>query len=179
MRQVLSAECGVRIKGRLALVTVMALAMLLAIEGGVEAGECRVVVRSHAAHRAHGVYAPFALFQVGSALREEPIAERAAEIALARFLARIEAADGDGALQPSTLKPGPSTLVRRSCVSCHGGAAPKAGLDLSNLAALSAGQRLKAVARVVSDEPARRMPPGKSLAPAEIGEVLQELSGSE
>jgi mono/diheme cytochrome c family protein len=69
------------------------------------------------------------------------------------------------------------SLVARSCISCHGGAAPKAGLDLSDLGALTPQQRLAAVARVVSDDAALRMPPDRALAPGEIGAVLQELAG--
>jgi mono/diheme cytochrome c family protein len=70
------------------------------------------------------------------------------------------------------------SLVARSCISCHGGTAPKAGLDLSDLGALTPQQRLAAVARVVSDDAALRMPPDRALAPGEIGAVLQELAGS-
>lgn len=68
------------------------------------------------------------------------------------------------------------STIARSCVACHGGTAPKAGLDLTDLTRLTPQQRLQAVARVVSDDPSVRMPPSRPLPPAEIGRVLQELS---
>jgi len=72
-----------------------------------------------------------------------------------------------------------STLLEQKCAQCHGGAAPKAGLDLSNPVSLSPQQRLAAVARVVSDDAELRMPKGSTLSPSEIGRLLQELSSSE
>jgi hypothetical protein len=153
--------------------------LILVMLGTAAGDDCRTVLRSagrsgHAVQRAEIERLVF--FQVGSALREEAVAQRAAEIALARFLALLQPRASDG-LRPSAVgEEGSTSAVRRSCVSCHGGAAPEAGLDLANLEKLSAADRLEAVARVVSDDPARRMPPGPGLAPAEIGTVLQELS---
>lgn len=72
-----------------------------------------------------------------------------------------------------------STLLEQKCAECHGGAAPKARLDLSNPVGLSPQQRLAAVARVVSDDAELRMPKGNTLSPSEIGRLLQELSSSE
>ena len=72
-----------------------------------------------------------------------------------------------------------STLLEQKCAQCHGGAAPKAGLDLSNPVSLSPQQRLAAVARVVSDDAELRMPKGSTLSPSEIGRLLQELSSPE
>ncbi len=72
-----------------------------------------------------------------------------------------------------------TVLVIQKCAKCHGGEAPKAGLDLSQATTLTTKQRLAAVARVVSDDPDERMPKGAALSPAEIGRVLQELSQSE
>lgn len=72
-----------------------------------------------------------------------------------------------------------TTFINQQCAKCHGGEAPKAGLDLSDPSTLTPEQRLKAVARVVSDDADLRMPKGGSLSPGEIGRVLQELSVSE
>lgn len=70
----------------------------------------------------------------------------------------------------------PAGIIQQKCGHCHGGEAPKAGLDLTDLAALDVTRRLEAVRRVVSDDAALRMPKGAALTPAEIGAVLQELS---
>lgn len=72
-----------------------------------------------------------------------------------------------------------ATFISQKCAQCHGGEAPKAGLDLSDPSTLTPEQRLKAVARVVSDDADLRMPKGGTLSPGEIGRVLQELSVSE
>lgn len=75
--------------------------------------------------------------------------------------------------------PSRATLLEQRCATCHGGDAPKAGIDLSHPAGLSPAQRLSAVARVVSDDADLRMPKGTTLSASEIGRVLQELSSSE
>jgi mono/diheme cytochrome c family protein len=72
----------------------------------------------------------------------------------------------------------PHSIVARSCRSCHAGNAPAAGLDLSDLTRLEPRQRLQAIARVVSDDPAVRMPRGSTLSPADIGAAIQELSAA-
>ncbi|MGE0609965.1 MAG: c-type cytochrome domain-containing protein [Pirellulales bacterium] len=69
-----------------------------------------------------------------------------------------------------------ASSIAQSCLACHGPKSPQAGLDLSNLEKLSAGQRLKAIARVASDDPNLRMPPGQPLAPAAMSQLLQQLS---
>jgi hypothetical protein len=70
----------------------------------------------------------------------------------------------------------PPSPVAASCLGCHAGATPEAGLDLSDLGRLAPEWKLKAVSRVVSDDERLRMPKGRPLAPAEIGRLLQELS---
>ncbi len=72
-----------------------------------------------------------------------------------------------------------TTLINQKCAQCHGGEAPKAGLDLSDPSTLNPEQRLKAIARVVSDDADLRMPKSGTLSPGEIGQVLQALSASE
>jgi mono/diheme cytochrome c family protein len=94
---------------------------------------------------------------------------------------RIVAKVLKGLQATGTVKPleAPPSLVTRSCVQCHGGATPKAGLDLSRPDALSAEQRLACVARLLTDDAEKRMPPkasGVTLSAEELGKVLQELS---
>lgn len=69
-----------------------------------------------------------------------------------------------------------ATWIRRSCLSCHNVNKAEGGLDLSDLAKLSSEQRLTAIKRVVSDDPAVRMPPSVELEPAALGGLVQELS---
>lgn len=68
------------------------------------------------------------------------------------------------------------SLVVRTCGKCHGGAAPAGGFDLADFSRLTAADRLHAVARVVSDDAALRMPRGRTLSPAEIGALVQEFA---
>ncbi len=75
--------------------------------------------------------------------------------------------------------PTASSIVQQTCLACHGGVAPRAGLDLSHPEQLSPNQRLQAIARVVSDDATARMPPGPALKSAEIDRLLQELSQTE
>lgn len=70
--------------------------------------------------------------------------------------------------------PEPRSLVASSCAKCHSGPTPKAKLDLSG--ELLPAVRLRSIARILSDDPARRMPKGKSLDAQAIGLLIQELS---
>ncbi len=69
---------------------------------------------------------------------------------------------------------GATTLIAAQCGTCHGGAKPKADLDLTG--ALADSIRLKAIARLLSDDPEKRMPPQKELSPESLGHLIQELS---
>ncbi|HEX3658641.1 MAG TPA: hypothetical protein VHV55_22810 [Pirellulales bacterium] len=90
----------------------------------------------------------------------------------ARILARLTSA---GVIKPEAIP----SLVSKTCAGCHSGPQPKAGLDLSNLQALSPDIRLKCIGRVLSDDTSQRMPPvssGKTLSAEELGRLLQEFS---
>ncbi len=51
-------------------------------------------------------------------------------------------------------------VVQRSCVKCHSGESPKGGLDLNTrLSVLDADVRQSIIARVLSPDPKKRMPP--------------------
>jgi mono/diheme cytochrome c family protein len=72
-----------------------------------------------------------------------------------------------------------SSLVAKNCAQCHSGASAKGGLDLSDLARLDCETKLGAIARLLTDDPAQRMPPagsGVTLSADDLGKVLQELS---
>ncbi|HEY4309865.1 MAG TPA: hypothetical protein VGN12_10475 [Pirellulales bacterium] len=67
-----------------------------------------------------------------------------------------------------------TSLVTARCTRCHGATQPKAGLDLTR--ALDDATRLKAIARVLADDPQVRMPKGTELSPSELGQLIQELA---
>lgn len=65
----------------------------------------------------------------------------------------------------------PKSPLQKSCVSCHSGASPKKGIDLS-------GPIDDALARKASRQVLLgKMPPGKPLGPEDAGKVLEELAG--
>jgi mono/diheme cytochrome c family protein len=117
-----------------------------------------LIIREPAFFYAYSTYAPPA----ASAAAPVPPANEAAT--------NSPEASAENSVEPS------AGLVVRSCARCHSGAAPEGGLSLSDLSQLSAADRLHAVARVVSDDEALRMPRGAKLSPAEIGAVVQELT---
>jgi hypothetical protein len=81
----------------------------------------------------------------------------------------------DNALARTSNGAAPATsLVAARCTGCHGATQPKAGLDLTG--ALDDATRLKAIARVLADDPQVRMPKGAELAPSELGQLIQELA---
>lgn len=81
-------------------------------------------------------------YQVGAAVREEAIAERAAARALELFtaaLAKQGGLPGVGAPPDSardTLNTKVQGIFAAHCIRCHAGAEPKGGLDLTNFAAI-------------------------------------------
>ncbi len=67
----------------------------------------------------------------------------------------------------------PVRLLSATCVKCHGGAKPKAGLSLEHLDELTDEQRLKAVRMVLTE----RMPKGgPRLTAVEAGLILDALT---
>ncbi|MBS0207794.1 MAG: hypothetical protein JSS27_02470 [Planctomycetes bacterium] len=107
--------------------------------------------------------------QVGAATPLEGLEDRIA----AKVVRNLQAAGVNSALAA------PPSLIAKHCGSCHSGATPKAGLDLTSLAALGETQRLSCIARVLADDASQRMPPaasGAKLTAEEVGRLLQELS---
>lgn len=78
------------------------------------------------------------------------------------------------AARPQATAAKTASLVAAHCGRCHGATQPKAGLDLT--AALDDATRLKAIARVLADDPQLRMSKGEELGPDELGRLIQELS---
>lgn len=73
--------------------------------------------------------------------------------------------------------PLPMSLVSQHCAKCHkpaGSAWKKTELDLTG--ELSNATRLHMIQRILSDDPAKRMPRGKPLDAQAIGLLIQELS---
>lgn len=125
----------------------------------VDAGHCvrrqRVVLVQQHAYVAPVVAAqvayPVAYYQVGSAIREEAVAERAAILALEKFAAALQQQQGGngggvglppdsgGANEMDAVAQG---IVSASCVRCHSGPEPKGNLNLTDVTKLSREQRL-------------------------------------
>lgn len=73
--------------------------------------------------------------------------------------------------------PLPMSLVTQHCAKCHrpsGSAWKTTELDLTG--ELSNETRLHMIQRILSDDPAKRMPRGKQLTAQQTGEIIQELS---
>lgn len=106
----------------------------------------RVVIQSNGyGHSYRQAFVVQPLYQVGSALREEAIAQRAAELALQSLIQQLQ--EQQGVEQPGVTPSQPSraqAILNQNCVRCHAGANAKAGLDLSNGQALTEAQKLKA-----------------------------------
>lgn len=88
-------------------------------------------------------------YQVGAAIREEAIAERAARLALEKFAAALAEQQGlPGVGAPPDEKASKLAEVQAvftsRCARCHSGAEPKGGLDLTDITKLSDLQAHKA-----------------------------------
>lgn len=92
---------------------------------------------------------------------EDRMAARVAE----KVLGRISQA---GSIQAS------ATLLSKNCASCHSGNEAKGGFHVDT--PLSDAGRLKAITRILADDPVKRMPKGKTLAADELGRLIQEIS---
>ncbi|MCH8199460.1 MAG: hypothetical protein IIA54_05265 [Chloroflexi bacterium] len=110
----------------------LAFAVLSLIGGPVLADHCARRVRV----RRLAFVQPF--YQVGSALREEAIAQRAAERALEAFTQRLKTGLAETASTPNVAtNTQVGAVFRKDCLRCHSGPGAERGLDLSDPAALS------------------------------------------
>jgi len=99
----------------------------------------------------------------------------AAQLRVAQLRAELAALEAGGDVEEQS--PAPS-LVAQACAKCHNANPTAAGVvtDFSNLDALTCEQRLLAIGRILSNDPARRMPNGQTLDAQTIGLLIQELS---
>ncbi len=106
----------------------------------------RIVLRSHGhSHSYRQAFVVQPIYQVGSGLREEAIAQRAAELALQSLVQQLQTQQGiDNANLPAAQPNRAQAILNQNCVRCHSGANAKAGLDLANAQALTEAQKLKA-----------------------------------
>lgn len=142
---------------------------------------CAVQLNHHAVYAQpvvalQQIYPP-AYYSVGAAIQEDAIAERVA----AKVMERLAKA-GEQPAEPGAPEPIPGehaaitqSAVTQSCAKCHSGTNPKAGLNLTDPAALDCETRLKAIRAVLSQS----MPKGATLTPEAVGQVLGELAGEE
>lgn len=118
-------------------------------------------------------------YQVGSAVREEAIAKRAAELALEAFTKALQEQGGlPGVGAPpdtarDTLAAKVQAVLTNRCARCHSGADPKGGLDLTDLSKLDdlAAHKVELLARK------GKMPPpdnGGAPIPDEEAALLEE-----
>jgi mono/diheme cytochrome c family protein len=165
---------------------VLAVLSLCLFVGGYAFGgnkSCAVQLRHHHAVAVQPVIAlnqvyPPSYYSVGAAIQEEAIAERVASL----VLSKLAAMPAGQPAEPGAPEPIPGehaqlhqSAVNASCVKCHSGDSPKAGIDLTNLSDLDCETRLAAIRAVLNQS----MPKGGQLDPAEVGDVLTELAGED
>ena len=68
------------------------------------------------------------------------------------------------------------SLVQQHCASCHNATKQEGKLDLT--AALSSDVRLRSIQRLLTDDPAKSMPRGKTITDQQRGELISEISGN-
>ena len=95
---------------------------------------------------------------------EDDLADRIA----ARLAERI------GTLGTLAARPAAATLTTKHCAACHTGEGAKGGFRVDQ--PLDDAARLAAIEAVLHDDEAHRMPKGKTLAPEDLGPLIQELS---
>lgn len=152
-------------------------AATLALCAAATAGDCHhffaqpVVVKQVVAHHAVAqvVAYPQVFYQAGAGIEAEAIAERAAVRALAKFQA-IQAQRYQPQ-QTNVPPPAPMNIVAEKCGSCHGGAAPKAGLTLDGVTPIPCASVLESLRQIKDD----KMPKGGKLSPEEKGLLMEAL----
>ena len=158
------------------LLFVSIVAAVLSLCAAATAGDCHhffapVVAKQVVAHHAVAqvVAYPQVYYQAGQAIEAEAIAERAAVRALAKFQA-IQAQRYQPQ-QANVPPPAPQNIVAEKCGSCHGGAAPKAGLTLDGVTPVPCASVLESLRQIKDD----KMPKGGKLSPEEKGLLMEAL----
>lgn len=162
---------------RLLFVSIVAAGLSLC--AAATAGDCHhffapVVAKQVVAHHAVAqVVVPYVAPQIGyyagQNIEAEAIAERAAVRALAKFQA-IQAQRYQPQ-QANVPPPVPTNIVAEKCGSCHGGAAPKAGLTLDGVTPVPCASVLESLRQIKDD----KMPKGGKLSPEEKGLLMEAL----
>lgn len=80
------------------------------------------------------------------------------------------------AQQPAAAQAAKVSLVQQYCASCHGPTKQEGKLNLTG--ELSSDMRLKSIQRLLTDDPAKSMPKGKTITDQQRGELIAELSGN-
>lgn len=114
---------------------------------------------SYASQYSDNSYGGYAASGAGTAW-EDRLAARVAEKVLSRV----------NSISPASAQ----TLVASNCVKCHQGEDAKGAYRMD--VPLTEGKKLKAITRILADDPAKRMPKGKTLGAEELGKLIQELS---
>ena len=151
--------------------TLIALACLCAPAYGAHCRQQVVVANQSAVFIPHGFIAvPFAVpVGVPSYVQYQAVVSGQGSVASEETTSEVSRA-----LAAERVLAAPATLVAQTCVKCHSGPNPKSNLDLSG--ELAPAVRLKMIARILADDPAKRMPKGKPLDAQAIGLLIQELS---
>lgn len=160
------------------LLFVSIVAATLALCAAATAGDCHhffapVMAKQVVAHHAQAVVVPYVApqvyYQAGAGIEAEAIAERAAVRALAKFQA--VQAQRYQPQQANVPPPAPMNIVAEKCGSCHGGAAPKAGLTLDGVTPVPCASVLESLRQIKDD----KMPKGGKLSPEEKGLLMEAL----
>lgn len=155
-----------------AISAVFVLILTAAVIGDAEAAhKQRIVVNSVVAVPVAVPVATFSPVQYQNQVIPYTDPPKSAEDVLLDMLAdKVAARLQGGTVKAQAEKP---TLFATNCAACHKkGDADKGKPSFTTLDALTPEQRLKA-SRAILEE---RMPPGKKLSPAEVGQHLLELS---
>lgn len=164
---------------RFVLAVLFVIALCLFVAGQAFGGHnaCAVQLQHHAVYAQpvvalNQVYPP-AYYSVGAAIQEDAIAERVAAKVLERLSgAKMPAEPGAPEPIPGEHAQLNQSAVGQSCVKCHSGEKPKAGIDFTVVASLDCETRLAAMTAVLE----QRMPPGKPLDATAVGDVLHEFA---
>lgn len=90
-----------------------------------------------------------------------------------RLAAKLAARLGLDPVKPAAAPEAPS-LVTANCLGCHGATKQAGGVRFD--AGLTDELRLRAVAAMMHDDAAKRMPKGKSIDAATLGRLIQEFT---
>mgnify|MGYP006935487306 CR=1 FL=1 len=157
-------------------------AATLALCAAATAGECNAffchankqVVANHVQavvlpHVAQVVAYPQVLYQAGYNIEIEAAVTKVIRRELSAFEYRQQ--QRYQPQQANVPPPAPQNIVAEKCGSCHGGAAPKAGLTLDGVTPVPCASVLESLRQIKDD----KMPKGGKLSPEEKGLLMEAL----